>query len=37
MLDQSFLADINQIGPSIWTGLPDWDRTGLFNENFGLD
>ena len=36
MLNQTFL-DINRIGSNIWTGLPDKDRTGLFNENFRLD
>jgi len=37
MLNQSFFSDINGIGSNIWTGLPDEDRTGLLNENFGLD
>jgi len=28
---------INLSGSNIWTGLLDYDRTGLLNENFGQD
>jgi len=32
-----FFFDKIRIGSNIWTDLPDYDRTGLLNENFGLD
>jgi len=37
MLNQRIFSDINRIGPNIWTGLPDYDWTGLLKEIFGLD
>ena len=30
-------SDMNRIGSNISTGPPDEDRTGLLQENFGLD
>jgi len=30
-------SNVNRIGSNIWRVLPDEDRTGLHNENNGLD
>jgi len=37
MFNQKGIPDINRIGSNIWTILPELDRTGLHNENIGLD
>jgi len=37
MFNHSFYSDINRIGSNICTAIPDYDRTGLHNDNIRLD